>query len=101
MSIVREAIGYHMQLPTHLVIFGQDSMKEKKRKRVVKGFMKSNLENPQDIKKFALLVSLMLKDGNTIECPRQEGVIECRYFVMRYIKEIIDDPTLIISKVCT
>ena len=23
MSIVREAIGYHMQLPTHLVIFGQ------------------------------------------------------------------------------
>ena len=25
-------------------------------------------------------------------CPRQEGVVEYGYFVMRYMKEIIDDP---------
>ena len=42
-------------------------MKENKKKRVVKSFMKLYLENPQDIKKIALLVSLVLKDGNTIE----------------------------------
>ncbi|KAL6324841.1 hypothetical protein AAG906_018368 [Vitis piasezkii] len=76
MNSVWEAIGYHVQWSTHLMIFGQVY-----------------------IKYFALLVSLVLKDGNTIECPRQ-GVVECRYFVMRYMKEIINDPTLIISKVC-
>ena len=37
-------------------------MKEKKRKRVVKGFMKSNLENPQDIKKICF-ASLTYVEG--------------------------------------
>ncbi|KAL6320908.1 hypothetical protein AAG906_010717 [Vitis piasezkii] len=39
-------------------------------------------------------------DWKLVLCPRQESVVECGYFVMRYMKEIIDDPTLIISKVC-
>ncbi|RVW98134.1 hypothetical protein CK203_031850 [Vitis vinifera] len=39
-------------------------------------------------------------DWRLVLCPRQESVVECGYFVMRYMKEIIDDPTLIISKVC-
>ncbi|KAL6340680.1 hypothetical protein AAG906_014370 [Vitis piasezkii] len=63
MNIDREAIGYHVQWSTHLLIFGQDSMKEKKKKKVVKSSNKS-----------------------------QEGVVEYGYFVMRYMKEIIDDP---------
>ncbi|KAL6342913.1 hypothetical protein AAG906_016932 [Vitis piasezkii] len=111
MNIVRETIDYHKL------------MKKKKKKRVVKSSMKSNLENPYNIKKIALLVSLLMKNGNIIElhfpierfvndtnlnaillylcyCPRQEGVIKCEYFVMGYMKEIIDDPTLIVSKVC-
>nr|CAN82614.1 hypothetical protein VITISV_036126 [Vitis vinifera] len=32
------------------------------------------------------------------QCPRQEGGFECGYFVMRFIKEIIFDPTIIASK---
>ncbi|RVW71724.1 hypothetical protein CK203_057097 [Vitis vinifera] len=33
-----------------------------------------------------------------VQCPRQEGGFECGYFVMRFIKEIIFDPTIIASK---
>ncbi|RVW13500.1 hypothetical protein CK203_095260 [Vitis vinifera] len=34
-----------------------------------------------------------------VQCPRQEGGFECGYFVMRFIKEIIFYPTIIVSKV--
>ena len=53
--------------------------------------MKSYLENPQDIKNFALLVSLVLKDGNTIEVhfPIELFGIGFRTFIMREDMESI------------
>ncbi|KAM2940088.1 hypothetical protein COP2_029488 [Malus domestica] len=27
-----------------------------------------------------------------MQCPLQEGTVECGYYVMKYMKEIIDDP---------
>ncbi|RVW56551.1 hypothetical protein CK203_115016 [Vitis vinifera] len=35
------------------------------------------------------------------ECPRQLGSVECDYYVMRYMKDIIVDPSLLSTKVCT
>ncbi|RVW82878.1 hypothetical protein CK203_038387 [Vitis vinifera] len=35
-----------------------------------------------------------------VVCPRQPGSVECGYYVMRYMKEIIANPNQLTSKVC-
>ncbi|XP_050113256.1 uncharacterized protein LOC126591563 [Malus sylvestris] len=31
-------------------------------------------------------------NSKVVKCPLQEGTVECGYYVMKYMKEIIDDP---------
>ncbi|RVW69548.1 hypothetical protein CK203_059354 [Vitis vinifera] len=35
-----------------------------------------------------------------VVCPRQPGSVECGYYVMRYMKEIIANPNQLTSKFC-
>ncbi|KAL6335142.1 hypothetical protein AAG906_027202 [Vitis piasezkii] len=36
-----------------------------------------------------------------VVCPRQPGSVECGYYVIRYMKEIIANPNKLTTKVCT
>ncbi|KAL6327645.1 hypothetical protein AAG906_022208 [Vitis piasezkii] len=118
---VGDAIGFELHWPTSLVILETEhpQVLDKGKKKIVKTpiIRKSKPQNHSVIKNFQKFVDgcLVIEPRKMIVhyldpmhhkpcedlkdiCPRQEGGFECGYFVMRFIKEIIFDPTIIASK---
>ncbi|KAL6334783.1 hypothetical protein AAG906_021547 [Vitis piasezkii] len=115
-------------IPGQTTLVGlQLASKKGKKETVNEVEVKSKSEKPQDVKNFEALVGLMLatsraqpidfpndvfgesfktflmkQDMDMIisskECPRQPGSVECGYYVIRYMKEIIANPNQLTTK---